>query len=480
MPLAVCLDTGRNMRRLTALDVLYATKGMLLQGGTAVSFNRVAIDSRTAKEGDLFLCLKGERFDGHDFVSEALAKGVSGILVRKGWWSEQAGRNLFTPAVVIEADDTLTALGDIASFWRRANPVQVVAITGSSGKTTTKEMTAGILAKCFNVAKTMGNFNNLVGLPLSLLAVKPTDKVAVLEMGMNRLGEIERLAQIARPDIGVITNVQTAHLEGLKTIEGVARAKGELYAALDEEDLAVFNVDDPHVSNLVRKCKARKLGFGLSPGAEVTAREIISRPEGMLSFSLVSREGAAQVTLQTPARHNITNALAASAVALAMGVDIKTIKEALEEFRPAANRLELIKLPQGITIINDTYNANPGSMRAALETLKEIKGSRPGIAVLGDMLELGEQTAEAHRSIGRYIAGLGIEYLIVMGEFAPALITEGAIEGGMDKSHILTASSHEEAVRILKQKTSGHDFVLVKGSRRMRMEEVVKGLRGEA
>ncbi len=478
MPLLARVKTRDDMRTLTALDILYATKGMLLQGGTAVSFNGVTIDSRTAKDGNLFLCLKGERFDGHDFVAEAVARGISGLLVRRGWWAEQASRNIFTPIVVIEVDDTITALGDIASFWRRTNPVQVVAITGSSGKTTTKEMTAGILSRCFDVTKTIGNFNNLIGLPLSLLAIKATDKVAVLEMGMNRFGEIERLAQIAKPDIGVITNVHMAHLEGLKSIEGVARAKGELYAALDAEDLAVFNVDDPHVSDLARKCLARKLGFGVGPKADVTARSVVSRPYGMVTFALVAGGEEIEITLQTPGRHNIMNALAASAVAVAMGIDLKTIKEGLEEFRMLANRLEIVKLPQGMTIINDTYNANPASMRAALRTLKEIKGGRQGIAVLGDMLELGEQAVEAHNSVGKYIADLGIEYVVVLGEFASNL-AEGAVKYGLDINHIFIVSGHEEAVGIIKRLASGDDVVLVKGSRGMRMEEVVRRLRGD-
>lgn len=478
MPSTAYFETWPDMKKLNTLDILYATKGMLLQGGTAVSFNRVTIDSRTAKEGELFLGLKGERFDGHDFVAEAVARGVGGLLVRKGLWSGQASRKIFTPIVVIEVDDTVSALGDIASFWRRTDPIQVVAITGSSGKTTTKEMTAGILAKCYPVTKTIGNFNNLIGLPLSLLAVKPADKAVVLEMGMNRFGEIKRLSQIAEPDIGVITNIQMAHLEGLKTIEGVAKAKGELYEALDAEDIAIFNADDPHVSGLARKCQARKLGFGVGPGADVTARNIVFHPEGMVTFSLGSGGETIDITLQTPGRHNVTNALAASAVAIAMDVDLKIVKEGLAEFNPLANRLEIINLSHGMTLINDTYNANPGSMRAALETLKEIKGRRPGIAVLGDMLELGEQAVEAHRAVGQYISDLGIEYLVVLGEFS-AYFAEGAARGGMDNGRILAASNHEEAVQIIRGVASGRDFVLVKGSRAMRMEEVVRRLGGE-
>lgn len=478
MPSAAYLETGYDMRTLMALEVLYATKGSLLQGSAAIPFDRVIIDSRAAKAGDLFLCLKGERFDGHDFVAEALARGTSGLLVRKGWWSQKAKKDIPASVVVIEVKDTITALGDMAAFWRCTNPVRVVAITGSSGKTTTKEMTAGILAKRFQVTKTIGNFNNLIGLPLSLLAVKPMDKVAVLEMGMNRPGEIQRLSQIAEPDIGMITNIQMAHLEGLGSMEGVAKAKGELYDALGPEDLAIFNVDDPRVSSLARKCRARKLGFGLGPGADMTARNISLHPGQTVAFSLVSPQESRDITLQTAGRHNVLNALAASTVALAMGIDLQTIKEGLEGFRALGNRLEIIKLPKGLTIINDTYNANPGSMRAALETLKDLKGQQPGIAILGDMLELGPQSGEAHRAVGQYIPTLGIEYIIVLGNFASSL-AEGAAQGGMDKERIFTVSGHEEAVDILRKISSGHDFVLIKGSRGMKMEEVLRRLREE-
>ncbi|MFH1146806.1 MAG: UDP-N-acetylmuramoyl-tripeptide--D-alanyl-D-alanine ligase [Pseudomonadota bacterium] len=476
---SVACSKSQEICGLILSDVIRAAKGVLRHSGGIGSFNGVSTDSRKVREGALFVCLEGERFDGHDFISQAAAQGAGGVLVRKGWRSKKRSPLAPPSLAVIEVDDTLTALGDIANLWRRMNSFQIIGLTGSSGKTTTKEMMAGILAERFNVAKTEGNLNNLIGMPLSLLAAKPSDEVVVLEMGMNRFGEIERLAQIADPDIGVITNVHPAHLEGLKTIEGVARAKGELFESLDEEDLAVFNADDSLVSGLAAKCRARKIGFGFSEAAEVTALNCRISHEGKTTFFISTGEASAEVTLPVPGRHNVLNALCASAVAVAMGVDLAVVKERLEAFRAPVNRLEILNRPDGTTLINDTYNANPGSVRAALSTLGEISGSRPAIAVLGDMLELGDETEAAHAGIGKYAVESGVKYLLLMGEFA-RITGEGAIQAGMPKDCVYLAATHEEIVKKLNETGFRKAVVLVKGSRRMRMEEVVRQLGGKA
>lgn len=472
---SVACSKNRELNGLILSDIIRATKGVVLQSGGVLSFYGVSTDSRNVKEGDLFICLEGERFDGHDFISQAAAQGAGGILARKDWWSRKSSPLVPLSLTVLEVDDTLAALGDIANLWRGINSFQIIGLTGSSGKTTTKEMMAGILAERFKVAKTEGNLNNLIGMPLSLLAAKPSHEVVVLEMGMNKFGEIRRLAQIADPDIGVITNVHPAHLEGLKTIEGVARAKGELFESLDEEDLAVFNADDPLVCGLTGKCRARKVAFGFSKAADVTALNCGTSAEGKTTFTLIADKDAADITLPLPGKHNIMNALCASAVATAMGVDLATVKESLERFRAPVNRLEIINRPDGTTLINDTYNANPGSVRAALSTLKDIRGSRPGIAILGDMLELGDETRTAHAGIGRYVVESGVKYLFLMGDFAH-ITADGAVQAGMPKDCVFLASTHQEIVKRLKEMISGKDVILVKGSRRMRMEEVVKQL----
>lgn len=463
------------MQQLDIYNILRATGGTLLSRNVE-SFSRVSTDSRSIKEGDLFVCLKGDRFNGHDFINDVIKLGAGGILADENRWPRLPGGEL--PEVTIfKVEDALTALGDIAAFWRQVNSFQVIAVTGSSGKTTTKDMIAGILSRNFAVTKTQGNFNNLIGLPLSLLAARPADEIVVLEMGMNRFGEIRRLAEIAHPDIGLITNVEAAHLEGVKTIEGVARAKGELFESLDHDDLAVVNLDDPHIASLASRCQARQVTFGLNSGADITAGKIRIDSGGKANFLLTVSDSSVEISLKVPGRHNMVNALAASAVAAAMDVTLDQIKAGLEEFHSGSSRMEILELDHGITVINDTYNANPGSVKAALLALKEMKGNRKGIAVLGDMLELGDQTADCHAAVGRYAAQLNTDYLLVMGEFASHTVN-GAIQAGMPESSTFVAATHKEIADKLREITDGDSLILVKGSRRMRMEEVVRQLGG--
>lgn len=454
--------------------LLLATGGRLLGISPVATFGVVSTDTRAIRPGDIFVALVGERFDGHDFVASALASGAGALVVSR------APQPLPSVPVVL-VEDTLKALGDLAAFHRATlRNLCVVAITGSSGKTTVKEMAAAILGQQCKVLKTEGNFNNLIGLPLSLLPVDVSHEVAVLEMGMNHPGEIARLTEIADPDVACIVNVQEAHLEGLGSIEGVARAKGELFAGLHDWATMVVNADDPRVAALAAAYPHKKVRFGADPQAEVRATHIRSLGEEGMAFTLHVLGEKHRVSLRCPGVHNVGNALAAAAIGHAVGLGIELIAVGLEGYVPFASRLQISTATGGLKVINDTYNANPGSMRAALATLVDLAGERKKVAVLGDMLELGEESCPAHRALGVEVARLGCNALLAVGEFARKTV-EGARGFGMDpklakgfadKSELVT---HLRKLEVLGDLVAG-DWILVKGSRGMRMESIVEDL----
>ncbi len=440
--------------------------GTLTPANAAGSVIGVSTDSRTIKEGELFVPLVGPNFNGHDYLGLAVKNGAAACL------SEEVVAGLAVP--VIRVADTLKALGDLASGLRRKFAGPVVAVTGSSGKTTTKEMLASILGRTGEGLKTEGNFNNLIGLPLTLFQLDPVHQWVVLEMGMSARGEIARLAEIAAPSVGVITNVGPAHLQTLQGLDGVARAKGELFEALTPGATAVINADDEKVVNLPVANGVKKLLFGLGPRAEVRAEGIRSLG-GLVSFDLILPAGLWPVTLSIPGRHNVSNALAAAAAAFSLGVDGETIARGLEAFRTSHGRMELVGLSNGARLIEDTYNANPLSMKAALVALDEMGGGGRRIAVLGDMLELGDESAALHRQVGKEAASR-VDYLMVFGEMA-RYIAEGAAEAGLDKERITILKDHEEGTRRLAAMLEKADRVLIKGSRGMTMEKITKVLR---
>ncbi len=456
--------------QLSVTTVLEATNGVLLQGETQISFVGVSADSRSIKPGELFFALRGENFDGHRFFAEAIQRGGQGAVV---------DREIDPPAAktipVMRVTDTLQALGDLAHHWRRKHPIPLVAVVGSNGKTTTKEMAAAILGNRYKVMKNAGNLNNLIGLPLSLLKMNSTDSVAILEMGMNRTGEILRLTQIAEPDLGVLTNIGPAHLEGLGSIEGVTEAKGELLQGMGAKGRLIFNADDPRVAVLSRRFGGNKTSFGTRNPADWMAGNIITRADGGVSFQLQGPAGRIPVSLRVIGRHQIYNALAAAATAAHLGAGIDDIKEGLEGFAAPPMRMELLMLGKGIRIINDAYNANPRSMEAALLTLQEQTGGRK-IAVLGDMWELGAYAEQAHRELGHAIHERGIDLLFLLGQFAPH-VAEGAKKAGMDPRKISIGKDHHALGLQLAGTVQPGDWVLVKGSRIMRMEEIIKELK---
>jgi len=355
---------------------------------------------------------------------------------------------------------------------RRKFPVPLIAITGSNGKTTTKEMLASVLLQNGPVLKNEGNLNNHIGVPLTLLKLETRHKAAIIEMGMSGLGEIETLARLALPTVGVITNIGPAHLQFLGSTDTVAQAKGELLQMMRSDGTAVLNADDRYFAVLRGKYAGRVLSFGIDRDADVQARDI--RPERDLTDLTLHADGrSVLVRLRTVGRHNVYNALAAAAAALAAGLPLETVKFGLEAFRPVAMRSE-IKVLSGRTVLADYYNANPASVRAALETLASLKGGTRAVAVLGDMLELGDAAAESHREIGRTVSGLGIDLLICVGPLARH-IAEGAVMAGMARSKVFEAETTARGAAFLREHSRPGDTVLVKGSRGMKMETVLEG-----
>jgi len=459
---------------LTVEEVLKATGGKLLQGKGSTFFQGISTDSRTVAEGELFFALKGPRFDGHHYALEALEKKAGGVVLEE----DKVGDirwNGYRFRAVIAVKDTLSALGDMARDWRRKYGIPVVALTGSNGKTTTKEMIAACLETTFPVLKTKGNLNNLIGVPLTLLALTEKERVVVLEMGMNVPGEIRRLTEIAEPDVGLITNIQMVHLDDMESLEKLKEEKGELFQRMRRDGTILVNQDDPRAIDLAKHYPGQKITYGIEHPAEVMAKETRLRGAEGTSFTLILENEVMEIHLRLLGRHFIPNALSAIAVACLFGVEVKQAKEALENFQPFPMRMEVVPLKGGKTLINDAYNANPNSMELALDTLVEVKGKGRAIAVLGDMLELGSFTKEAHEQIGKKVSELSIDFLLALGEEAP-IVVESAIRHGFPMERARIGESHSEAISILRQMIQNGDWILVKGSRRMAMEKIVEGL----
>ncbi|MFH0811989.1 MAG: UDP-N-acetylmuramoyl-tripeptide--D-alanyl-D-alanine ligase [Pseudomonadota bacterium] len=455
--------------RLTITWLVEAIQGRLLQGGPEGGYPGISTDSRSIRPGEFFWALKGERFDGHDFLREVRDKGASGVVIERG----RAVPEMNEAMVIIEVDDTLWALGECAAHYRRLYDIPIVAVTGSNGKTTTKEMIVSILSTKRQVLKTKGNLNNLIGLPLSLLNLSPKHDVGVVELGMNRRGEIARLTEIVNPTVGVITNIGPVHLEYLKSVEAVAEAKGELFQKMSSQSTAVINNDDPMVEKMSRDFPGEKVTFGMKHPADVGAENIKSMGFEGITFDLRIREKTFPIYFPIIGEHNIMNALAAAAAVMAVGEDPEMIVRGLEHFTNLSLRQEVVTVGDTITLINDAYNANPISMQTALKTFSQLKGSARGIVVLGDMLELGGWSIRLHRELGKQVAQSGINHLLLLGNYASA-VREGAIAGGISPECIVIGKDHQQLTDILEGLLNQGDWVLVKGSRKMEMEKIVK------
>jgi len=457
--------------QLPISEVLAATNGRLLSGRQDLVIRTVAIDSRSVSAAGLFIPLRGSRTDGHAFIDDAFSHGASAALVRHGYTPRQ------THGSLIEVHDPLQALGDLAAYWCRRCQASVVAVTGSNGKTTTKEMIWSIIARHIPAIKNPKNFNNLIGLPLSLLQLTPRHKIAVLEMGMSGRGEIKRLAEICRPAVGLITNIGPSHLEQLGSLDEVQAAKAELFESLDRSAAAVINLDDARVAALAGSTEARVVTYGRSAG-HIQAANIRAGSASSTAFDLVMGPHRAAVTLQVPGAHFISNALGAAAVASTLSIDLHGICEGLAAFSGLPGRMEIITV-DGITIINDSYNANPVSTQAALAALAAMPCRGKRIAVLGDMLELGARAEQYHCETGAAAAHLAVDCLMLTGAFAGS-VRQGALAGGMPSGSIFVHDGLEALGRRLQEIISAGDLVLLKGSRRMGMEKLIDFLKPPA
>ena len=455
-----------------AKDCLYAVNGKLLQGSETVIFRGVSINSRTIKEGELFVCIKGENFDGHDFFGDAFRKGAAGIILSdtKNLSTGMLGKG--ESPFVIQSENTLRALQDLASYQRSLFPFRVIAVTGTNGKSTTKEMIASIIETKYKTLKTQGNLNNHIGLPLTLLKREPEHEVGVLEMGMSAAGEIKRLAEIAKPDIGVITNISAGHLGQLKTIKEVQTAKGELFDSLHKEGTAIVNADDPLVLELAKSLRIKKITYGIKEPADIQASDIQNKGNHGFTFTAKIFDQAIPVKLPQIGYCNIYNALAALATGHSLGITGKEMNLGLKNYQQIPQRNEQIH-HEGMTLINDTYNANPQSMREALKTLKEINTQGKRFFIIGDMLELGPLSESAHHELGQEIARSNIDYLVTVGPLA-SLAAESAKANVRKQLQIEKFNTHDGAVNYLLRKVEKGDCLLVKGSRGSKMENVVQ------
>jgi len=453
-------------------DCLNALEGQLLQGDLACPFRGVSINSRTVAKGELFICIKGDRFDGHDFLTDVIEKKVGGIILSDPEkLPSKPVRNEKEP-FVIHVQDTLKALQNLASFQRKRFPFQVVAVTGTNGKSTTKEMIASILETKFKTLKTQGNLNNHIGLPLTLLKREPSHKMAVLELGMSAAGEIKSLAEIAQPDIGVITNISEGHLVQLKSLNDIQSAKGELFDALTEESTAIVNADDPLVLELARSLRAKTVTFGIDQPADVRASEIENKDNLGFQFKVSLFDKTLSVRLPYLGYCNIYNALAALATGYSLGIKEDAMTRGLENYQRMSQRNEKIQHKE-IDLINDSYNANPRSMTEALKTLDSFKTQGRRIFVIGDMLELGDRSITAHQKLGEEIAASKTNILIALGKLA-SLSAKSAQALAGEKIQILELASHQEAAEFLTQEAVSGDCVMFKGSRGAAMEKVLQ------
>ncbi len=448
-------------------EVEKVLQARVLQRGETAKGIGLSTDSRTVKTGQLFFALQGPHFDGHRFIDSVLEKGAWGVVgsqvqSSKSW--------------MFKVPDTLKALGDLAGWWRQQFHVPCVGLTGSNGKTTTKEMIASILSQKGNVLKTEGNFNNLIGLPLTVAQWGKEHSFAVLEMGMSEFGEIRRLTEIAAPTVGCITNVAPAHLEKLGSLDSVAKAKGEMFAAMSADGTIAVNAEDPLVVKQAENFRGRKILFGMKKQCGVRFEHLEQETlDAMdLKFSVAGKK--ASVRLCAAGLHNVMNALAAAAVGEAVGIEVEAIVAGLEKFRPLKMRLEQTQLGNGVRLVNDAYNANPASMITAFRTVGAARRAGRFIAVLGTMLELGDAEKSLHREIGMKVVEHGAQKLFLVGAQAEQ-IKKGAMQAGLNEKEIVIAEKKEDLHDLLDQMLKAGDVVLIKASRGVGLETVAEFLK---
>jgi UDP-N-acetylmuramoyl-tripeptide--D-alanyl-D-alanine ligase len=440
--------------------------GALTGGDPHREITRISTDSRTIQPGDLFVPIRGANFDGHRFVEQTAAKGAAGAVVEPVWKGKVP-----ESFALIRVADSLAGYHAIAAYYRQSLPIKVIGITGSNGKTSTKDFVAAALSRRFRVAKTEGNFNNHVGLPQTILNASAEDEIGVWEMGMNHPGEIATLARIAAPDAAVITNIGVAHIEFMGSREAIAQEKGMLAEAVNENGTVILNADDLFSESIARRTRAKIIFAGINSGA-IRADEISQSASGS-EFTILEGAHRCRAQLPVPGLHMVQNAILAVATARAFGVPIEQAALGLAAASLTKARLQVRDI-RGVQFLDDSYNANPDSTKAALRTLAELDTDGRRVAVLGAMGELGSESERGHAEVGECAAELRIDQLITVGELG-AIISDAARAAGLEKSR--NVSSHEEAAELLGDETSPGDLVLIKGSRAARMERVLEEFR---
>ena len=451
------------MNKLSIFQIAEFASASVSGGNGNVSIDKISTDSRTLKHGELFVALRGENFDGHKFVEAAVKTGAVGAIVDLGWKGKVPDN--FT---VICVEDTLQAYQTIAANYRKSLPLRVLAITGSNGKTSTKDFAAAVLGRRFRVTKTQGNFNNHVGLPRTMLEATSQDEVAVWEIGMNHPGEVAALAKIAAPDAALITNIGIAHIEFMGSREAIAAEKGALAEAIGPQGSIILNADDPFSKNIAARTHAKVIFAGTTAGT-IRAGEITQSAHGS-DFTILEGAHRCRAQLPVPGLHMVQNAMLAVAAGRLFGLSLEEAAAGLVAAPLAKARLQIRQIG-GVQFIDDSYNANPDSMKAALRTLVELDADGKRIAVLGEMRELGKESARGHREVGETAAELGVDQLIAIGDMGAA-IAEAAQEAGLEKT--AAVGSISEAAEMLTEITAPGDLVLIKGSRTARTERVLE------
>ncbi len=452
------------METLKCREIVNAVNGVLISGDLETEFSNITTDSRKITKGDFFIPLVGERFDGHNYVKASFEQGAAGCLIHKDTSCDKG-------QVVIKVEDTLCALRKLSAYYRQKFAIPFVGITGSVGKTSTKDMVWSVLKKKFKVLKTQGNFNNEIGVPLTVFNLDASHEAAVVEMGMSGFGEISRLTSIVKPDIAIITNIGLSHIEKLGSRQNILKAKMEIFEGLKSNGLVILNGDDNLLYGLKNLLKYRTVFYGMEDGLDYQAYNISSQGESGTSFEIDIGNNSYKVHVPVPGIHNIHNALAALAAGIELNIPAKDIIEGIGEFAPGKMRQNITE-HNGIKIINDAYNASPQSMEAAINVLMDVADKNRTIAVLGDMLELGDISIKAHKDVGMFAVSKDVSYIVAVGEQGKN-IAEGALAAGTSKARVLHFENNSDAGKFLLEFVKPGDVLLVKGSRGMKMEEIV-------
>src|SRR6266852_385820 len=451
------------MNRLSIFQIAEFAGASVSAGDGHISIDKISTDSRTLKRGELFVALRGENFDGHKFVAAAVKAGAAGVIVDLGWSGKVS-----ESVAIIRVEDTLQAYQNLAANYRKSLPLRVLAITGSNGKTSTKDFAAAVLGRRFHVTKTEANFNNHVGLPRTMLEATSQDEVAVWEIGMNHPGEVAALAKLAAPDAAIITNIGIAHIEFMGSRDAIAIEKGALAEAIGQQGSVILNADDPFTKEIAARTRAKVIFAGITAGT-IRAGEITQSSDGS-DFTIHEGAHRCRAQLPVPGLHMVQNAMLAVAAGRAFGLSLEEAAAGLASAPLTKARLQ-IKEINGVQFLDDSYNANPDSMKAALQTLVELDTDGKRIAVLGEMRELGEETQRGHEEVGEEAAAFGIDQLIGIGEMG-AVISRAAEKAGLEKAAAVRSTN--EAAEILADIAAPGDLVLIKGSRAARTELVIE------